>query len=110
MISVRVVLRRGGLRFLRSEGHAVDSGEGSVPCAAVSALVGAASRALINAEGCQVDGSAPDPGYLELQVLRVRPGKGRWLRGVTDVLLKGLKDVGREFPGAVHLVIEEKGE
>lgn len=110
MISVRVALRRGRLRSLRSEGHAIDGGEGSVPCAAVSALLGAASRALINAEGCRVDGSAPDPGFLEVTVEQVRLGKGRWLRGVTDVLVQGLQDVAREFPGAVQLVIEEKGE
>lgn len=85
-------------------------GEGSVPCAAVSGLVGAAGRTLINAPGCRIDGSAPEPGFLELTVVRVRPGRGRWLRGVTDLLVQGLRDVATEFPGVVQLIIEEKGE
>ncbi|MFW6250104.1 MAG: ribosomal-processing cysteine protease Prp [Alkalispirochaetaceae bacterium] len=110
MIALRVELDRGRLLRLRSEGHAVAGDEGSVPCAAVSALIGSASRSLVGVRGCDVDGSAPEPGKLELRVLRVLPWRRRWLRGVTDLLVQGLRDVAEEYPGAVQLIIEEKGE
>lgn len=110
MITLRVVLKRGRLLSLRSEGHAVSGEEGSVPCAAVSALVGSVSRLLLGVRGCNIDGSAPDPGRLELTVLQVLPWRRRWLRGVTDFLVQGLRDVAEEYPGAVQLIIEEKGE
>ncbi|MFW6329404.1 MAG: ribosomal-processing cysteine protease Prp [Alkalispirochaetaceae bacterium] len=110
MISVRVGVSRGRLRSLYSSGHAIDPGEGSPACAAVSVLVAGTSRTLSGRGGCHVDGRAPEPGSLELKVLRVRPGRGRWLRGVTDLLLQGLRDVADEYPEALQLTIEEKGE
>lgn len=110
MITVRVVLSRGRLHSLNSEGHAVQGEEGSVPCAAVSALLGAVGRLLLHSSGCTVDGSAPGPGRFALELKRLRPGLGRWYRGVTDTLLQGLRDVAREYPGAIQLIVEEKGD
>lgn len=110
MITVRVVLARGRLHALSSEGHAIDTGQGSVPCAAVSALLGGVARLLADSSGCTVDGRAPEPGRLELELKRLRPGARRWYRGVTDLLLQGLRDVAREYPGEMQLTVEEKGD
>jgi len=35
-----------------------------------------------------------------------RDADGEWLRGVTDFLLQGVRDLQREFPGDIALRVE----
>lgn len=110
MIRVAVELdRRGLLSALQAEGHAAALTEsGSVPCAAVSALVRTAARLIEAREGLEHSGGAPAPGRLSLQVGRTERRQRRWLLGVTDYLLAGLRDVEREYPAECSVEIRTK--
>jgi len=44
-----------------------------------------------------------------LQLNRVPEGIRDWLRGVTDFLLAGLRDIQEEYPQSLQIVIRGKG-
>jgi uncharacterized protein YsxB (DUF464 family) len=95
----------GGLLSLRASGHAAGTAPGaSVPCAAVSVLLRTAARVLW-AAGAVGAGGADEPGLMELVVSPERRVPPDWLRGVTDSLLTGLRDLEAEFPREVALRI-----
>jgi uncharacterized protein YsxB (DUF464 family) len=96
----------GLLRRFEAEGHAGAKAAGSnIACAAVSMLLRTAGR-LCAERGLALDGGAGNPGEMRL-VLSPEPGTGSgWLRGVTDFLLRGVKDLEDEFPKEIVLRVE----
>ncbi len=96
---------------LSTEGHAVrGKGSYSIPCAAVSSLVRTAARMVEGRAGIESSGSAPEPGGLTLELHRVEEGSKPWLRGVTDFLVVGLKDIEADYPKDCRIVLRTQEE
>ena len=107
---LRILLRvrsDGTLASARATGHAgKEAAGGNLACAAATALLRTAAG-ILRAEGAAT-GSAPRPGSVAFRVRRGASGRGQdagWLRGVTDFLLQGLRDLQRERPDAVALTV-----
>ena len=96
---------------LKTNGHAVCSaGKNSIPCAAVSSLVRTAARLVEGRTGIVSSGTAPQPGSLELRLGRVDAESRDWLRGVTDFLVVGLKDIEADYPDDCSIVLKTQEE
>ncbi len=97
------------IRRLDSVGHALqgaprtDTAVGSIPCAAVSSLLRAAVSSLAESPGVDAVGAASQPGALGVEVTAVHDK--RWLRGVTDFLLSGLRGIESDFPEYLEVKI-----
>ncbi|HDQ14343.1 MAG TPA: ribosomal-processing cysteine protease Prp [Sediminispirochaeta sp.] len=99
------------LRGLVVEGHAAKGSPGlSVPCAAVSALVRTSSRLIAAEQGVVSSGEAEKEGRLKLQVKHCAPPYREWLRGITDFVVVGLKEIERDYPDdcVVELYTQEE--
>jgi len=84
---------------LRVHGHSIRLAHGaSVPCAAVSALARTAARVIEADTLLRSEGGADHEGSLELRVQDCPVERREWLRGVSDSLLVGLRDVEAEYP------------
>lgn len=103
MIRIEVQLSAGGnLKGLRASGHAEGPAGNNVPCAAVSFLLRSAARYFVE-EGFLRDGDAPEAGSLEFRLLDPDGSGMERLRGAGGLLLRGLSDLGREYPQDVEL-------
>ncbi len=109
MITITVEIVNETIRRLDSVGHAVtgvsrtDGAEGSIPCAAVSSLLRAAAASLAESPAVDAVGSASSPGSLAISVTAVHDE--RWLRGVSDVILAGLRGIESDFPEELEVKI-----
>jgi len=84
---------------LEVHGHALKEEQGlSVPCAAVSALAGTAARLIETDKRIDLDGNAAVQGDLDFCIVKVSDDRVEWLRGITDFLVLGLKQVEMEYP------------
>ena len=113
MIRVRLVSDTGMcLVHLTVTGHAAieDGGTVSVACAAVSAIVRTAARLIEMRPGVDSDGSAEKAGRLEIAIRGYPPAQREWLRGVSDFLIVGLKDVERDYPEECEVVLTVQEE
>ena len=110
MLSIAVSLDvSGALRSLHLEGHAGDSPSGeNLACAAVTLMVRTVARLVESQAEWTVDGLAPVPGNLFLEITRRPEDTDEWLRGVTDTLLWALADIVEEYPDAITVSLEEK--
>jgi uncharacterized protein YsxB (DUF464 family) len=89
-----------------AEGHAGTKAAGrNIACAAATVLLRTAGGACAG-HGIMEAGGAAAPGAMNLEVLPAAPADGAWLRGVTDFLLRGLKDLQDEFPRDIALRVE----
>lgn len=108
---IRVALqhdRSGCLRRLEMEGHAGGAPAGAnTVCAAASALARTAARVLDAASGIELAGTADDEGRLEVQVTSYEREVANYLKGVSDFLLVGLRDLEREYPDEVGVLVGE---
>lgn len=93
------------LRF-EADGHPGNEPRGrNIACAAATTLLRTAGK--LCAERALVrEGGAGKPGELRLVVAPVPDGERAWLKGVTDFLLKGVKDLQDEFPREIRLLLE----
>ncbi len=109
MIRIRLHTVDGVLTALESEGHAVRTGAGDSPaCAVVSTLLQGLGQALVHRAGYTVDGSAPEPGRFSLSVSNVESAERGRLAGLTDLLVRQLKFVAREYPEDLQCTITEE--
>ena len=106
----------GCLEGFEASGHALSraprpGSEGGFDpaCAAVTALLRTASRMLYRHPEIDAAGDARQPGEMLLELSRVPEGIRGWLRGVTDFLLAGLRDIREEYPQSLQIVIRGKG-
>lgn len=89
---------RGILRGFDADGHAgADEVGRNIACAAATSLLRTAGklcaeRALVKA------GGASAPGEMRLVLQAAANADDGWLKGMTDFLLRGLKDLAQEFP------------
>jgi len=98
----------GCLAALSAAGHAGRLPAGrNVACAAASALVRTAARQLADA-GLVVEGEAArTAGRIDFTVGPVPDGRRAWLRGTTEFLVRGLRDVALEYPAEVDVRLFE---
>ena len=54
------------------------------------------------------EGASPAEGVMRLELGCAPEGRRQWLRGVTDMLLMGLRDLDREHPGRLKLEVGEE--
>jgi uncharacterized protein YsxB (DUF464 family) len=106
---VRVDLRvspEGLLRRFEAKGHAgaVTPGD-NIACAAATVLLRTAGRVCAE-HGVPYDGGAGGPGEMRLVVSLEASSEVGWLRGVTDYLVRGMKDLQDEFPNEIILRVE----
>ena len=96
----------GLLRRFEAKGHAgtVRSGA-NVACAAATVLLRTAGR-LCAEHGVAARGGAGAPGEMRLVVSLEASSEVGWLRGMTDFLVRGMKDLQDEFPKEIILQIE----
>jgi hypothetical protein len=59
------------------------------------------------ADGIVVSGSADDEGRLAVEVTSYERETANYLKGVSDVLLVGLRDLEREHPDEVGVLLGE---
>jgi len=96
---------------LSTAGHAArKTGEASIPCAAVSSLVRTTARIIEGRTGIESSGNASRPGSLELMLHRVDADSREWLRGITDFIVVGLKDIEADYPEECRLVLKTQEE
>ena len=99
---------KGCLSRLILSGHAGFTFKGGDPaCAAVTLLARTTARLVSSRAGWTVDGDAPEPGNLSLDIKWRPEDTDEWLLGVTDTLLLALADIDEEFPQAVSVSLEE---
>jgi uncharacterized protein YsxB (DUF464 family) len=99
---------RGGLKGFSVSGHAGTGPRGEdLVCAAVSALFRTAARVLQLQPDIDVRGGASEDGKMELRLDRVPRGRGQWLAGLTDFLVRGVQDLREENPGAISVRVIE---
>ena len=88
----------GSLRGFEADGHAgADAAGRNVACAAATVLLRTTAR-LCAGRGIVASGQSPAPGRMSCVISPARTGDGDWLEGVTDFLLRGVKDLQDEFP------------
>ena len=106
MIAITVTLADGIVAALDSRGHARKRGNASIPCAAVSALLRAFVAAVGDSPEVSGEGNAPSEGALTLRIRHA--SDPRWLRGASDTLLNGLRQVEADFPRDVELRVSSE--
>jgi len=103
--------RYGCLRRLEMDGHAGDARAGENPvCAAATALARTAARVLDEVPGIEIRGVAEHEGRLQVEVASYQRRAADYLKGVSDYLLVGIRDLEREFPKQVAVVVDELGD
>lgn len=111
MIRAKVVLdKEGRVLGFDAEGHAESASRGyDVVCAAFSVLARTAYRALEALPGIELKGAASEPGSLDFEVIRPAANAER-AAGIADCLVTGMRDLARDYPGAVAFSIERDWE
>ncbi|MBN2553970.1 MAG: ribosomal-processing cysteine protease Prp [Spirochaetales bacterium] len=100
---------RGSLRGFSVSGHAESGQRGQdLVCAAVSALLRTAARILELQPDIGVRGGASEDGRMELLLDRLPPARRQWLAGVTDFLVRGVRDLQEENPEAISVRVTER--
>ena len=110
MIRLRVRLRADGcLAGFEATGHAAAGRRGrDLVCAAVTVLLRTAARLLSDCPELGAEGASPAEGVMRLELGCAPESRRQWLRGVTDMLLMGLRDLDREHPGRLKLEVGEE--
>lgn len=99
----------GVLSRVDARGHAGLEPAGCNPaCAAATVLLRTAYETLSTTPGVEASGEAPSPGTLHFTVVRYPAVSVQRLRGIGDFLLVGLSSVEREYPGKVHVIIDDE--
>jgi uncharacterized protein YsxB (DUF464 family) len=107
VIAVKVALDAEG-RILRFEatGHGGAPAGSDIVCAAFTVLARTAYESLAALPGVEIEGEAPEPGFLRFAVGRIDPSQAGKALGIAEFLLNGISGLEREFPGRVGLSIE----
>ena len=112
MVITRIQLDENGcIRYAEADGHAGGALKGAnVACAGVTVLMRTAARLLEGDDEIRLNGEAPHPGSLFFRVDRYPEGKTDRLRGITQFLCLGLRDLQEDFPGEIEVRIEKGKE
>lgn len=113
MVTVRVTrATEGWLAELVMRGHVSSAAgpRGANPvCAAVTGLVRSCAEVLADTDGVAAVGGAEREGELTVSVLAVDSARTDWARGVTDVLVTGLRRMAVDAPEEVEVRVIGRG-
>ena len=88
-------------------GHAVGKAPGeNVLCAAVSVLLRTAARTLEQHPDIAISGEASEPGNFWFKIESWPPEQKGWLKGLSDFLVTGFRDLKEEYPEMIELIIK----
>ena len=109
MIRIRLSVKSAMISSLDAEGHANSGPKGNdIVCSSVSILLRSVCNSLETLQGAELSGSAEKEGDLHLRVKSVPEEYGGELKGITRVLVLGLRGLQKDFPD--HLTLEVVGE
>jgi len=101
-----VAVSRGGLlRRFSAQGHAGGDLGRNVACAAATILLRTTHHACTE-RGIVDSRQADRPGEMAVVLGKRAETHAEWLRGVTDFLVRGMRDLEREFPHEIALLVE----
>ena len=108
---IRVDIRLDHQRCLRGfsvSGHSGTAKRGQdLVCAAAGFLFRTAARALQLEPEVTIRGGASRDGQLEAWITDVAESRRGWLAGLSDLLVRGARDLQEENPAAVALTVIE---
>lgn len=109
MIRVLIATDSDGLLSAASvQGHAGYAEPGhDIVCAAATALIRSAARALESDRRFRIAGEVGVPGSLAFEVDCISPYGAEYLRGVTHYLVVGIGDLAREYPEHCSLDLQK---
>ena len=94
------------IKYVSAEGHAGDSPAGkNIICAAVSVLIRSAYRTIVKNSKVEACITAKNEGSLYFRIIKFDESQTEWLKGISDYLLTGIKDIESESPDSVKIVI-----
>ncbi len=94
-----------------AKGHSGSEERGKdIICSAVSVLFRSFSKAVYASSSIESSGSASKRGNLRLEISSIPDDRVEWLRGMSTLILTGLLDLEREFPGNIHVDVKRKIE
>lgn len=97
----------GVIVFVKAFGHAGSTASGkNIVCGAVTILLRTAYRTFLAKNGIKAVVRAEKEGQLYFQVENYLPENCQQLKGITDYLLTGLKDMESEYPDYIKLIEE----
>ena len=94
------------IKYVKAEGHAGDRTAGeNIICAAVSVLLRSAYRAIVKNSHVEACITARNEGSLYFRVIQYQDSQIEWLKGITDYLVTGIKDIETESPDSIKITI-----
>lgn len=97
----------GVIVFFEASGHAGSIASGkNIVCGAVTILLRTTYRTFLAKNGTKAVVTAKKEGQLYFQVEEYLPENCQQLKGITDYLLTGLKDMESEYPDYIKLIKE----
>jgi hypothetical protein len=100
--------QRGALLGFAVSGHAGSAPRGEdLVCAAVTVLFRTAARLLQLHPDIRIRGNASDSGRMDLTIEALPAEKRQWLAGLSDLLVRGSRDLQEENPEAIALSVIE---
>jgi len=96
----------GCIKELKAEGHGGVGERGSdILCSAVSVLLRSFAKVVYTSEAIKTEGKASERGSIYLLIRNVPGEKITWLQGMSGLVITGLRDLEREFPGNIRVNI-----
>ena len=94
------------IKYVTAEGHAGKSPVGeNIICAAVSVLIRSAYRTIVKNSKVEACITAKGEGNLYFRIIQYEDSQKEWLKGISDYLITGIKDIETESPDSVKIVI-----
>ena len=98
---------RGCIRKCDAKGHSLLDTKGSdVLCAAVTILLRTVSRVLYVDKGIGFKGNPPETGEMGFILKWIPESKVNRMQGISDFLVRGLKDLEAEYPGRLKVTVK----
>jgi uncharacterized protein YsxB (DUF464 family) len=106
VITIRIKQdERGCIRKCDAKGHSLLNDHGSdILCAAVTILLRTVSRVLYTDRGIGFKGNVPGTGNLGFMVKWIPEPKVARMQGISDFLMRGLKDLEADYPGRLKII------
>ena len=94
------------IKYVTAEGHAGETlARENIICAAVSVLIRSAYRTIVKNSKVEACITAKNEGSLYFRVIQYEDSQIEWLKGITDYLMTGIKDIETESPDSIKIII-----
>jgi uncharacterized protein len=112
LIRIAVLIGKNGcLKAFTADGHAGQGKKGTdIVCASATAFLRTFARLCYSEKGVQAEGAAEKEGHMRLKCQTPPPETAERMKGMTDFLIAGLKDLESDFPENIDVIIESESE